>query len=62
MCKVFPSSFGPVVMRWFNSLREGSINSFKGHTRAFKAHFVTCNRVPWPLDPLLSMAIREGRP
>ena len=29
MCKVFPSSLGPVAMRWFNSLKVDSINSFK---------------------------------
>ena len=29
MCKVFPSNLGPVTMRWFDDLREGSINSFK---------------------------------
>ena len=29
MCKVFPSSLGPAAIRWFDSLREGSTNSFK---------------------------------
>ena len=29
MCKVFPSSLGPMTMRWFDGLRAGSINSFK---------------------------------
>ena len=29
MCKVFPSSLGPVAMRWFNSLKADSISSFK---------------------------------
>ena len=48
MYKVFPSSLGPVVMRWFDGLKEGSINSFKELTRAFVARFVTCSRVPWP--------------
>jgi len=33
MCKVFPSSLGPVAMRWFNSLRANSIDSFKKLTR-----------------------------
>jgi len=60
MCKVFPSSLGPVVMRWFDGLRDDSINSFKELTRAFRAHFVTCNKVPRPLDSLLSMTMREG--
>ena len=57
MCKVFPSSLGPVAMRWFDGLREGSINSFKELTWAFRAHFVTCSKVPRPLDSLLSMTM-----
>ena len=59
MCKVFPSSLEPVAMRWFDGLKEGSINSFKELTRAFGARFVTCSRIPRPLDSLLSMTIRE---
>ncbi|XP_075640640.1 uncharacterized protein LOC142612428 [Castanea sativa] len=47
-------------MRWCDSLEEGSIHSFEELTRAFGARFVTCNRVPRPLDSLLSMSIREG--
>ena len=46
MCKVFPSSLGPVAMRWFDGLGTGSIDSFKELTWAFGSHFVTCNRVP----------------
>ena len=61
MCKVFQSSLGPVAMRWFDDLKEGSINSVKELTRAFRARFVTCSRIPWPLNYLLSMAIREGK-
>ena len=57
MCKVFPSSLGPVAMRWFDGLKEHSINSFKELTRAFGACFVTCSRVPQPLDSLLSMTL-----
>ncbi|XP_030975902.1 uncharacterized protein LOC115995462 [Quercus lobata] len=60
MCKVFPSSLGPVAMRWFNGLRANSIDSFKKLTRAFGARFITCSRVPRPLGSLLSMSMREG--
>ena len=60
ICKVFLSSLGPVVMRCFDGLKEGSISSFKELTRAFGAYFVTCSRVPRPLDSLLSMTIQEG--
>ena len=60
MCKVFLSNLGPVTMRWFDGFGERSINSFQELTRAFGAHFVTCSKVPRPLDSLLSMAMREG--
>ena len=60
MCKVFLSSLGPVVMRWFDGLGAGSINSFKELTQAFGSCFITCSRVPRPLDSLLSLSIREG--
>ncbi|XP_030936366.1 uncharacterized protein LOC115961533 [Quercus lobata] len=61
ICKVFPSSLGPVAMRWFDGLEEGSINSFQELSRAFGARFITCSRVPRPLDSLLSMTMREGK-
>lgn len=59
MCKVFPLSLGPIAMRWFDGLEEGSISFYKELTRAFGARFVTYSRVPRPLDSLLSMAMRE---
>ena len=60
MCKVFPSSLRPVAMRWFDGLRANTINSFKELTKAFGSSFVTCSRVPWPLDSLLSLSMRDG--
>ena len=60
MCKVFPSSLGLVTMRWFDGLGASSIDSFKELTQAFGSRFITCSRVPRPLDSLLSMAMREG--
>ena len=60
MCKVFPSSLGPIAIRWFNGLRTGLINSFKKFTQAFGSHFITCTRVPRPLYSLLSLSMREG--
>ena len=29
MCKVFPSSLGPVAMRWFNGLKANSVDSYR---------------------------------
>ena len=60
MCKFFPSSLGLVAMRWFDRLEEGSMGSYEELTRAYGARFVMCNRVPNPLDSLLSMVTREG--
>ena len=60
MCKIFPSSLDPMAMRWFNSLRANSIDSFKKLTQSFGARFITCSRVPLPLGSLLSMSMREG--
>ena len=60
MCKVFPSSLRSVAIRWFDGLGKNSINSFKELTRALGARFVTCSKVPQPLDSLLSMTMREG--
>ena len=60
MCKVFPSSLGPVAMRWFSGLRTNSIDSFKKLTQAFSACFIIYSRAPRPLGSLLSMSILEG--
>ncbi|XP_050278153.1 uncharacterized protein LOC126719665 [Quercus robur] len=59
MCKVFPSSLGLVAMRWFDGLRADSIDSFKELTWTFGFRFITCTRVPRPLDSLLSLSMQE---
>ena len=60
LCRVFPSSLGPMPMRWFDGLRKNSISYFKKLTQSFCSRFITCSRVPQPLDSLLSMTMREG--
>ena len=60
MCKIFPSSLSPMAMRWFNGLKENSIDSFKKLTQSFGARFIMCSRVPLPLGSLFSMSMREG--
>ena len=60
MCKVFPSSLGPVAMRWFNSLKTNSIDSYKQLTQAFCSRFITNSRIPQPLSSLLSLSMHEG--
>lgn len=60
MCKVFPSSLGPVAIRWFDNLKADSINSYQELIQAFGSRFVTCQRVARPLSSLLSLSMYEG--
>ena len=60
MCKVFPSSLGPMVMRWFNSLKMNSIDSYKQLIQVFDSCFITITRVPRPLSSLLSLSMHKG--
>lgn len=60
ICKVFPSSLMPIVMRWFNGIRKGSINNFRELIQAIRARFITCSQVPQPIDALLSKRIGSG--
>ena len=43
ICKIFPSSLGPIAMRWFDGLEKGSIHNYDKLTQPFGARFVTCN-------------------
>ena len=60
MCKVFPSSLGPVAMRWFNGLKANSVDSYRQLTQAFGSRFVTNSRAPRPLSVLLSLSMSDG--
>ena len=60
ICKAFPSSLGPIALRWFNGLRKGSIHSFAKLIQEVGVSFVTCSRVPQPVNALLSMKMRVG--
>ena len=43
--RVFPSSLGPMLMKWFDGLKTNSISSFKKLTQSFCSRFITCSRV-----------------
>ena len=60
MCKVFPSSLGPVAMRWFNGLKTNSIDLYRQLTQALGSHFVTNSRASRPLSVLLSLSMHDG--
>ena len=55
MRRVFPSSLGPITLRFFNGLRNGSIHSFGELIQEFGIRFMNCSRVPQLVDALLSM-------
>ena len=59
MCKVFPSSMGPAVMRWFNGLKADSVDSYRQLTQAFGSRFITNSRAPQPLSALLSLSMHD---
>ena len=48
---------GDEMVRWFWA---NSIDSFKELTQDFGSRFITCSKVPRPLDSLLSLSMREG--
>ena len=52
-----PRTYGDEVVQRFGA---NSINSFRELTQAFSSRFVTCSRVPRPLDSLLFLSMREG--
>ena len=60
MCKVFPSSLGPVAMRWFNGLKANFVDLYRQLTQAFGSRFVTNSRAPRPLNALLSLSMCDG--
>ena len=57
-CKI-EGGRGPMAMRWFDGLGASSIDSFKELTQVFGSCFIMCSKVPWPLDSLLSLSMRE---
>ena len=61
MCKVFSSSLGPAAMRWFNSLKADSVDSYRQLTQAFDSRFITNSKAPQPLSALLSLSMRDGK-
>nr|XP_023870300.1 uncharacterized protein LOC111982910 [Quercus suber] len=60
MCKIFLSSLGPIAMRWFGGLEKGSVQGYDELIKAFRARFVTCNRILKPFASLFTMAMKQG--
>ena len=56
LCKVFPSSFGPMMMRWFNGLRKGSVHNFGELIQALYNEIKGCN------EQVVASTFRLGLP
>ena len=59
MCRMFPSSLGPMSLRWFNRLQHSSIHSCDELVEAFVSQFITNSRKPKEFDSLLSMRMKD---
>uniref|UniRef100_A0A2N9FGT9 Retrotransposon gag domain-containing protein n=1 Tax=Fagus sylvatica TaxID=28930 RepID=A0A2N9FGT9_FAGSY len=57
---MFPSSLGPMSLRWFNRLQHSSIHSWDELAEAFVLRFITNSRKPKKFDSLLSMRMKDS--
>uniref|UniRef100_A0A2N9G140 Uncharacterized protein n=1 Tax=Fagus sylvatica TaxID=28930 RepID=A0A2N9G140_FAGSY len=60
MCRLFPSSLGEVVMRWFNQLGTRTIYSWDQMAEAFVARFITNSRKRKDMSTLLAMKLEDN--
>ena len=58
---MFPSSLGPIALRWFNRLEHASIHSWDKMAEAFVSRFITNSRTPRELDSFLSMSMKDSK-
>jgi hypothetical protein len=60
MCRMFPSSLGPMSLRWFNHLQHSSIHSWDELAEAFVSWFITNSKKSKEFDSLLSMRMKDS--
>uniref|UniRef100_A0A2N9FAE8 RNA-directed DNA polymerase n=1 Tax=Fagus sylvatica TaxID=28930 RepID=A0A2N9FAE8_FAGSY len=60
MCRMFPSSLGPMSLRWFNRLPHSSIFSWNELAEAFVSRFITNSRKPKEFASLMSMRMKDS--
>lgn len=53
LCRMFPSSLGPLALKWFNRLEDGSIWSFKELQRTFVSRFASSKKSKKEMERLL---------
>uniref|UniRef100_A0A2N9FTE0 RNA-directed DNA polymerase n=1 Tax=Fagus sylvatica TaxID=28930 RepID=A0A2N9FTE0_FAGSY len=57
---MFPSSLGPMSLRWFNRLPHSSIYSWNELAEAFVSRFITNSRKPKEFASLMSMRMKDS--
>jgi hypothetical protein len=60
MCRMFPSSLGPMSFRWFNCLQHSLIHSWNELVEAFVSRFITNSRKPKEFDSQLSIRMKDS--
>jgi hypothetical protein len=60
MCRMFPSSLGPMSLRWFNRLQHSSIHSWDELAETFVSRFITNSQEPKEFDSLMSMRMKDS--
>jgi hypothetical protein len=60
MCRMFPSSLGPMSLKWFNHLEHFSIHSWDEMAEALASQFITNSRKSKEFDSLLSMIMKDS--
>ena len=60
MCRMFPSSLGPMSLRRFNCLQHSSIHSWDELGEVFVSRFITNSRKSKEFDSLLSMRMKDS--
>ena len=60
MCRMFPSSLGPMSLRWFNRLQHSLIHSWDELAEAFVSRFITNSKKPNEFDSLMSMRMKDS--
>ncbi|XP_028101627.1 uncharacterized protein LOC114300949 [Camellia sinensis] len=58
MCRIFPSSLGPLAVRWYCKLEPSSNENFHQLQKSFRAQFITNETQPKQADSLWAMNIR----
>ncbi|XP_028081828.1 uncharacterized protein LOC114283200 [Camellia sinensis] len=58
MCRILPSSLGPLIVRWYYKLEPASIKSFYQLQKSFRARFITNETQPKQADSLWTMKIK----